>query len=88
MSAEPEWWNWELELSPHVLDRMTDRAFSETDLRVMLADATRWRASAAPGRFVIPADLGGQRWEVVVEPDEVDQVLVVVTAYPVTGAAG
>ncbi len=32
----PEWWDWELELSPHLLKRMADRGFSELDLRAML----------------------------------------------------
>jgi hypothetical protein len=32
----PDWWDWELELSPHLLKRMTDRRFTEIDLRRML----------------------------------------------------
>ena len=32
----PEWWDWELELSPHLLKRMLDRGFTESDLRRML----------------------------------------------------
>jgi hypothetical protein len=32
----PEWWTWELELSPHLLRRMLDRGFSEVDLRIMM----------------------------------------------------
>ena len=32
----PEWWNWELELSPHLLKRMVDRRFTEVDVRRML----------------------------------------------------
>lgn len=35
------------------------------------------------GRFVIEARHAGQSWEVIVEPDEVRQLLVVITAYPV-----
>jgi hypothetical protein len=35
----PEWWEWELELTPHLLKRMVDRQFDEVDLRTMLADA-------------------------------------------------
>jgi hypothetical protein len=35
----PEWWQWELELSPHLLKRMLDRRFNETDLRLMVAAA-------------------------------------------------
>jgi hypothetical protein len=32
----PDWWEFELELSPHLLDRMIDRGFTETDLRLMI----------------------------------------------------
>lgn len=49
----PAWWDWELELSPHLVDRMQDRAFSETDLRVMLETARGLRADSEPGRWVI-----------------------------------
>ncbi len=46
----PEWWDWPLELSPHVLKRMVDRGFSEADLRTMLEDAQGISEDAAPGR--------------------------------------
>ncbi len=36
----PEWWDWELELSPHLLKRMEDRQFNEVDLRTMLHRAS------------------------------------------------
>jgi hypothetical protein len=36
----PGWWDWELELSPHLLKRMTDRRFTEIDLRRMLERAS------------------------------------------------
>ena len=35
----PAWWNWELELTLHVLKRMEDRDFNEVDLRMMLEHA-------------------------------------------------
>ncbi len=35
----PEWWDWELELCPHLLKRMMDRQFNEIDLRKMLNHA-------------------------------------------------
>lgn len=80
----PVWWEWELELSRHVRQRMTRRAFSETDLRVMPSVATDRRPAVTYGRFVIDAAHDGQPWEVVVEPDELSGMLVIVTAYPVT----
>ena len=82
--AWPEWWHWELELSDHLLDRMVDRGFSETDLRTMLAAAESWRRNTdLPERAIIETRLEGVRWEVAVEPDQAEDVLVVITAYRV-----
>ena len=81
--AFPAWWDWELELTPHVEKRMEDRGFTEVDLRAMLEHADGWRADVIDGRFVIETRLRGCRWEVVVEPDEVEHLMVVVTAFGV-----
>ena len=40
MPAWPSWWDFELELSSHLLKRMKDRGFTETDLREMLEAAS------------------------------------------------
>ena len=32
----PDWWSFELELSPHVEERMIDRGCTEVDLRMMI----------------------------------------------------
>ena len=82
MTSRPGWWEWELQLSPHVLRRMLDRGFSEVDLRTMLEHATRVRAGEEPGRFVIETLHGSEPWEVIVEPDYAERLQVVVTAYP------
>lgn len=29
----PDWWDWQLDLTPHLLKRMDDRDFNELDLR-------------------------------------------------------
>jgi hypothetical protein len=79
----PSWWDWELELSPHLLKRMGDRRFSEVDLRRMLADAQNVRADVAPGRWVAESRFRRRAWEIVLEPDTRAELLVVVTAYPV-----
>lgn len=79
----PEWWEWELELTPHVEKRMADRSFAEVDLREMLERATGLRPDFVEGRFVVETRFGGRPWEVVVEPDEVEHLIVVVTAYGV-----
>lgn len=82
MTTWPEWWEWELELTPHLEKRMDDRSFTEVDLRRMLEHALAFRADVVEGRFVIVTRHARRAWEVIVEPDAVDQLLVVVTAYP------
>jgi len=80
----PDWWKWELELSPHLLKRMVDRAFSETDLRTMMEQATGLHEKDdEPGRWVVDTRHAATAWEVVVEPDPADRLVVVITAYPV-----
>jgi hypothetical protein len=87
MSTLPKWCEWELELTPHLLKRMEDRDFDEVDLRLMLEQATGTRPDVVEGRHVIETALRGGPWEVIVEPDDTEQLLVVVTAYP-TGKTG
>jgi hypothetical protein len=77
----PEWWHWELELSPHLLKRMVDRRFTEIDLRRMLDRATGYRRDIEPGRWVIVTRHRRQPWEVIVEPDLDARRLLVITAY-------
>ncbi len=79
----PSWWNWDLALSVHVLKRMTDRGFGETDLRTMLEHATGYRQARTQGRWVVETRHRRRAWEVIVEPDDAVRRLVVVTAYPV-----
>jgi hypothetical protein len=79
----PEWWRWDLELTPHLEKRMEDRQFTEVDLRNMLQMAAGYRPDVVEGRFVVDTKHGSRRWEVIVEPDREESLLVVVTAYPV-----
>lgn len=79
----PGWWNWALEMTPHVEKRMETRGFTELDLRSMLEQAVAWRPDHVAGRFIIDTRLRGRKWEIVVEPDEMDHLVVVVTAYRV-----
>ena len=65
---------------------MDDRAFNEVDLRRMLEHAAGHRADILAGRFVIDARHAGRSWEVILEPDEIRQLLVVITAYPLDQA--
>jgi hypothetical protein len=79
----PHWWTWELELSPHLRKRMLDRSFSETDLRAMMEGAIGIREKDDdPGRWIVTTMYDSAGWEVIVEPDAADKLLVVVTAYP------
>ncbi len=78
----PHWWDWEIELNPHLLKRMQDRDFTEVDLRRMLAEAKSLRQDVAEGRWVAESRLSRRSWDVVLEPDFAAKVIVVVTAYP------
>jgi hypothetical protein len=80
----PDWWEFELELSPHVLDRMIERDFSEADLRLMMEVANGLRSSESIGRWNVETSRLGDQWEIVVEPDVLDRVIVVITAYKAT----
>jgi hypothetical protein len=79
----PEWWDWELRLSSHLLDRMLDRGFSEADLRLMIENATAVLGSGSHRRWVLQTSHHARRWRVIVEPDHADLHLVIVTAFPV-----
>jgi len=72
-----------LELSPHLLKRMSDRRFTEIDLRRMLQRASDYREDVVAGRWVIETRHGGKAWEVILEPDRERRLLVIVTAYTV-----
>ena len=78
----PPWWEWALELTPHLLKRMVDRRFTEVELREMLETALGYRADIVEGRYVVNSRHRRKRWEVIVEPDVVARRLVVITAYP------
>lgn len=84
MKKWPAWWDWELELTPHLLKRMADRSFTELDLRAMLQATTRLRRDIEPDRWVAVTRLRRQRWEVILEPDPAVDRLVVITAYSIT----
>jgi hypothetical protein len=62
---------------------MVDRGFSEVDLRLMLDGATRFRQDIERGRYVVETKHLSKTWEVIVEPDVSERLLVVITAYPV-----
>lgn len=57
--------------------------FTEVDLRSMLERASTLSPDVMEGRFAIATRHAGRPWEVIVEPDDEDQLLLVITAYPV-----
>ena len=77
----PDWWNWELELTPHLLKRMVDRGFNEADVRAMLDDVVNI-VPQGNERFRVEAALEGKSWIVILEPDPGDEAILVITAYP------
>lgn len=80
----PDWWTWELDCSnPHLAKRMLDRGSGETELREMLQRASRFRPNHEPDRWVIEMKHNGNSWEVIVEPDFAEELLIVVTAYSI-----
>jgi hypothetical protein len=62
---------------------MLQRNFNEIDLRTLLFSAQNYEADIEEGRFKIKSGLKGNRWEIIVEPDYFDKLLVVITAYPI-----
>ena len=83
MPTWPTWWEWDLELSSHLFKRMASRDFNEIEIRRMLSVASGFRPDVVPDRWLIATRHRRKPWEVVVEPDPDDQLLVVITAYPV-----
>lgn len=78
----PEWWQWDLEISAHLEKRMIDRDFSEINLRTMLENAIDYQKDIVVGRWVIKTKHHRKKWEIIVEPDYEEKLLVIVTAYP------
>lgn len=77
----PPWWDWELELSAHVEQRMEERGVTEVELRRMLEQAVAVREGEVEGRFIAEARHGGKLWAVVLEPDVELECVAVVTVY-------
>jgi hypothetical protein len=63
---------------------MEERGITEVALRSMLEQATGYERDLIQDRWVIQTRHGTRRWEVIVEPDPLEEVLVVITAYPLS----
>ena len=81
----PEWWDWELEITPHAEKRMIQRSFTEIELREMLDRAKALHPDKEIGRYVVVSTLHSTNWEIILEPDFDEKLIVVVTAYPIEG---
>lgn len=77
----PAWWEWGLEITPHLEKRMVQRDFTEVDVRSMWDRATGYRPAVEPGRWIVETSRKGSPWEIVVEPDHDERLNVVITAY-------
>lgn len=62
---------------------MEDREFNEVDLRTMLERASGFRPDIVDGRWLVESWHQNRRWDIIVEPDTEQGLLVVVTAYPI-----
>ena len=61
---------------------MVDRRFTEVDLQRMLEKAMDLRRDIVEGRWIIRTRHQRRHWEVIIEPDFAERLLVVITAYP------
>jgi gluconate kinase len=77
----PEWWFWDVEITPHIEKRMLQRDFNEIELRQMLHSAKYFEKDIVDGRFKILTDFKKNEWEIIVDPDYEENLLVIITAY-------
>jgi hypothetical protein len=77
----PEWWEWDVEISSHVEKRMVTTKFNEIDLRSMLDSSSGYEKDSEEGRFLIRSVYKHKYWEIIVEPDYEEKILVIITAY-------
>ena len=61
---------------------MEDRDFNEADLREMLQRAGAFKKDIVEERWVISTQHKRHAWEIIVEPDDIEKLLIIVTAYP------
>lgn len=82
-SEWPHWWEWELFFTDYTEARMEERLCTEVDVRRMMEHTSDFYRGKREGRWVIETRFRGSPWKVIVEPDEKEKRLVVVTVYPV-----
>ena len=78
----PEWWSWELELTPHLLQADGRSPLQRGGPPPHARRRHGFHENHEEGRFVVETTHDGRRWVVIVEPSPSDEALIVVTAYP------
>ena len=58
--------------------------FNEIELRLMLERATAYHENHEEGRWIIVTTHSARSWEIIVEPSQGEELLIVITAYPVS----
>lgn len=80
--ALPEWWDWDIELTPHSEARLEERGLTEIDVRTMLDQQPRSiDRDPEPGRQRVFTSHRGRTWIVVVEPDPEMKVSVIISVF-------
>jgi len=80
--ALPEWWDWEIELTPHSERRLEERGLTEIDLRTMLNKPPRSiEGDPEPGRHRVFTSHRRKPWIIVVEPDPGPKILLVISVF-------
>ena len=81
---KPDWWDWPFDCeNEHLLERMEIRNFNEANLREMIEATALIESGDVSTRFNLYARYDGDYWKIVVEPDPIDRVVIVVTAFTV-----
>ncbi len=64
---------------------MVDRGFNEVDVRMMFENAIECIRDNVKGRWLVKTRHKQKNWAIIVEPDVEEEVIVVITAFPVYG---
>lgn len=60
---------------------MISRNFNEIDLRSMLSNPFGYERDSEEGRFLIKSVYKHKNWEIIIEPDFEEKVIVVITVF-------
>ena len=80
---QPQWWEWDLEFTPHIRKRMVQRNFNDIAVREMLDTCRQILPGSEPNRWTVESTYRGSEWHIIVEPDPTSETIVIITAYPI-----